>query len=182
MISDMVGCAMDGVSCHMSLMMPGTAAPYHQALGAGDIRTLYHATDVNGANSILENGIDLSRGRLNLDFNPSSQPGFYLTADLNQAQLWAAKRFGGKGTVLEYNVPVSELKVLNGRIFNQADEDWTNFVFAGRNGQLIHNYDYVEGPYLSLATGKGVGHQLALFTSQATELFNAHLRREYGLD
>ncbi|WP_310283201.1 RHS repeat-associated core domain-containing protein [Flavobacterium piscis] len=50
-----------------------------------DITTFYHAGSLSGP-------IDPSKGRPNLDFNPSGQGGFYVTTDEAQAAKWAEMR------------------------------------------------------------------------------------------
>ncbi len=138
---------------------------------------LYHATNTAGADSIQDTGIDLNRGRLDGDFNPSGQRGFYTTNDLEQAQAWATHRFGDDGAIVKYTVPEGGLDMLNGKTFNGANSEWEAFVQAGRDGTLNHNYDFVEGPYLANpyeTPPVGVGHQIAIFTDRAVELFNSY--------
>jgi len=160
--------------CDPSLMLPGSYSAYSNT--ASETRTLYHATDTAGANSILTNGIDVTKGRVDLDFNPAGQSGFYLTDDILQAKDWATSpKFRGNGTVLEFNVPVEKIKLLNGKIFTEAGEEWTDFVLAGRGGILHHEYDFVEGPVLKKSTGTGFGHQFALFTQNAANLFDKYI-------
>lgn len=127
-------------------------------------RTLYHATDVNGAKSLLEKGIDLTKGRLNLDFNPAGQAGFYVTESLEQARKWASK-FGDDGRIVQFNVAKKKLDDLSGKYFSKGDDEWLDFVTAGRGRRLKHAFDFVEGPMLSLKTNRPFGHQLAIFGS-----------------
>ena len=151
----------------------------------GDVRRLYH-----GTSSIFENlirqAIDLSKGRLNLDFNPSGKRGFYVTEIYQQAEEWAqrlAHRHGGEPAILEFIIPLDEIQTLNGKVFVDAAGEWSEFVLQGRRGKLEHIFDFVEGPMLRnprAATGgkrlpEAIGHQLAIFTEEAAELFQRHL-------
>ena len=54
------------------------------------IRKFYHGTNNKSADSILNNGIDINKGRNDADFGL----GFYMTEDFRQAQSWAKKLFG----------------------------------------------------------------------------------------
>ncbi|MCC6603509.1 MAG: DUF3990 domain-containing protein [Anaerolineae bacterium] len=146
----------------------------------------YHGTDEIGAQAIRK-GIDLDRGRLELDFNPTGKGGFYVTGNLSQAEVWAeriAKRSGNQPNVLEFIIPQSEFLELNGRVFGQADvDDWARFVIEGRRGTLQHSYDFVEGPMLanSAKVREGHqpvphGHQVAIFSDKAVRLFQHYLQ------
>lgn len=146
--------------------------------------TFYHGTNTAGMEGIMNDGIDAGAGRPNLDFNPAGQGGFYVTNDRAQAQIWAqqiAARRGGSAEVIEIRIPRSQLNQLNGRTFNMpADQaEWGQTVRDGRAGNLHHNYDFVEGPFLTnpreVANGaepRYAGHQLAIFTDPAEALFN----------
>jgi hypothetical protein len=144
----------------------------------------YHATNTSGASSI-RNGIDLSVGRFDADFNPAGSKGFYVTTDYPQAQDWAnraARKWGGAPEVLEFVVRKSELQQLNGKIFTGASQEWEQFVLSGRSGTLQHAFDYVEGPMLlnpdDALLGAPIeagGHQLAIFTDNAATLFQCNL-------
>lgn len=54
------------------------------------IRKFYHGTNNKSADSILNNGIDINKGRNDADFGL----GFYMTEDFRQAQSWAKKLYG----------------------------------------------------------------------------------------
>lgn len=151
----------------------------------GEVLHFYHGTNSTAAESILNDGIDLARGRFNLDFNPAGKIGFYVTKDYNQAATWAqriAGRNGGTPVVLKFAIPSGELGSLNGKAFLNSTDEWAQFVAAGRRGELQHVYDYVEGPMLAnpgaVKTGGiliSVGHQLAIFTEDAAKLFQRYL-------
>lgn len=170
---------------------------------------LYHATASRYAPAI-ERGIDLGQSRPNLDFNPRGQGGFYTTADLGQAEEWAAtqgSRFvGDRGVVLEYAVQEDLLNGLNGKRFDTSwqdngrggynqrfpsygdFQDWQDFVWDGRRGALDHDYDFVEGPMLAnpRCAGPGdvrsKGHQLAGFTDEIVQLFEGPNTQRQRLD
>ena len=146
----------------------------------------YHATSSSQATDAVMGGIDPSKGRPNLDFNPSGKGGFYVTTDLEQAKSWA--RNGGE--VLHFDVPEDELAKLNIKTFEGATDEWGDMVKSGRNGTLNHAFDGVEGPMIALKKsakmGKSMpvklqpdgrlGHQLAIFTEKAAKLFDKHLK------
>ncbi len=141
-------------------------------LGLNGTTTFYHAGDITGP-------IDPSKGRPNLDFNPSGKGGFYVTTDLDQAKDWAAR----KGVpITKFEVPNDELAKLNIKHFNSANREWGDFVVNGRQGRLAHTYDGVSGPMLANPRDavrgrrrpKPIGSQLAIFSNQAAELFDKH--------
>ncbi|MCE7989402.1 MAG: DUF3990 domain-containing protein [Caldilinea sp. CFX5] len=151
-------------------------------------RVFYHGTTSLNAGKIRE-GIDLSYGRGNLDFDPVGGKGFYVTTDFVQAVEWMtilADNQKSFPSMLEFSVEESKLAALSGKIFTSADEEWARFVIAGRNGTLRHTYDYVEGPMLRKGSlpmvdfsrgilPKSKGHQLAIYTPNAVALFQASL-------
>ncbi|WP_262494790.1 DUF3990 domain-containing protein [Flavobacterium columnare] len=131
-----------------------------------DITTFYHAGSLSGP-------IDPSKGRTNLDFNPSGQGGFYVTTDKAQAQQWAEMR--GHPEITQFDVPNSELEKLNIKKFDGASDEWAKFVTDGRAGKLEHNFDAVSGPMLANPRGKNpkpIGSQFAIFTDKAAKLFD----------
>lgn len=114
-----------------------------------------------------------------------------MTDNFDQAEAWAsraAQRARRRGTqvnpaVLRFDVPQSKLDLLDGRVFNQADSEWARYVVEGRQGTLQHKHDYVEGPMLLNPRGilRGtpphpIGHQLAIFTQRAVNLFQHDLQ------
>lgn len=140
--------------------------------------TLYHGTSAESALDIHKNGIELSKQRAKTDFGK----GFYVTADLKQAQEWAGK----SGLVLVFKVKDSELRSFNGLIFTKADNTWENFVRYNRNGGKLHNFDYVEGPMLGnpkqFAKGekaKAWGHQLSIHTQEMIDWLEDGLQSHF---
>ena len=104
---------------------------------------LYH-----GSTAIVELPRILETQRL-LDFGK----GFYTTTNREQAERWAVikqKRLGktAKSFVTEYefhNTLVPD-KSLNIKIFEQANEEWLDFVVQNRSEDMNHIYDLVIGP------------------------------------
>jgi hypothetical protein len=137
---------------------------------------LYHATDSTGAVN-LARGIDVTKGRHKLDFNPKNTGGFYVTNDKSQAEKWAKitqQRNGvvGSGVVVEYQVPTPDLEAHPYSAFSEVTEDWKDTVVKGRRNRLLHDYSWVEGPMLlnprqsirrGIPAALGGGHQIAIF-------------------
>jgi RHS repeat-associated protein len=150
-----------------------------------EVIRFYHGTNNAGATSIRSQGIDLSFGRLNADFNPAGQKGFYVTRDYAQAQSWSkhmAAENGGNPAILEFAIPKDELLQLRGKTFEGVNGEWKQFVIGGREGTLQHAFDFVEGPFLANPAHtlgglppRGEGHQLAIFTEKAVALFQRNL-------
>ena len=124
----------------------------------------------------LTKGVDLSAGRVEAtDFNSKHSKVFYVTADWDQAKLWARNRAnlrGGAPGVVEYKFK-DTLESLKSRYsWHTLDNyvEWAEFVKACRNEEKIHPYDAVEGPYLvnpgRVKRGEqdpiADGHQIAL--------------------
>ncbi|MDJ0341171.1 RHS repeat-associated core domain-containing protein [Streptomyces sp. H10-C2] len=145
---------------------------------------LYHGTTGSGLDGILRNGIDPTFSTRAMDFG---QGGFYVTSDANQARQWAtrlADRAGDTAEVLHFRVPKSELDTLTSKIFHGPSDDLAEFIRHHRNGGAMHSFEMVEGPMLLNlrafrrgADGVFKGHQIAIFSSQAAELFTRSLVR-----
>jgi len=113
---------------------------------------LYHGTLSIHLHSILEFGIDISKGKVSVDFGQ----GFYLTNDFSQAEKWAkglaetySKKMGKKfiPVVLKYEVNESKMnQLLNVKEFRTSDEEWARFVVDSRLLQSPEEYDLVIGP------------------------------------
>lgn len=76
--------------------------------------------------------------------------GFYLTSSRVQAENWVRRKFKGNVSqgwlnIYEYRSETeTALSVLS---FNQADEQWLDFVMANRmDKDFSHDYDIVKGP------------------------------------
>lgn len=134
---------------------------------------LYHGTNIDF------DQIDLSKSKPNKDFGK----GFYLSADLKQAQELAQSRvnfLGGQVVILSYEFDASllsngELKV---RRFDDYSEEWAQFVLDNRNSRSetnIHDYDIVFGP---IANDR-VGLQLWKYINQDIDLPTLVKRLKY---
>jgi hypothetical protein len=103
---------------------------------------IYH-----GSTEIIEHPLILDIQRF-LDFGK----GFYTTTSRKQAEKWALikqKRLGIPAkpyvTVYEIEDNLLEDNSLKVKRFNQADEDWLDFVVRNRRENFNHPYDIVMG-------------------------------------
>jgi hypothetical protein len=107
---------------------------------------LYHGTASGFADEIMAGGIDLSRGRANLDFGQ----GFYTSMSLTHARTMAgrvARRVGQESSIISYRVSNKQLARLNSLTFEGPNGSWTSFVGLHRTpGTPLHGYDLVSGP------------------------------------
>ena len=134
---------------------------------------LYH-----GSNTNIQQ-IELAKSKPNKDFGK----GFYLTADIDQAQQLAEQRalfFGGEPVVNTYNFDEIALKSdsLRVKIFEEYTADWAKFVVDNRFNPTqvpIHDYDIVYGP---IANDK-VGVQIELFTDNLIDIDTLVQRLKY---
>lgn len=123
---------------------------------------LYHGTNYESAINIIENGIDLLKGKAEVDFGS----GFYTTTDFLKAQkraLFKAKNEKEKACVVVLEVDETRLNALKVKRFDRPDCTWGEFVLHNRMGSLLlkqcnittHNldqkYDLVIG---EIADGK----------------------------
>jgi hypothetical protein len=102
---------------------------------------LYHGSTLNIKTPVLQNIVR------NLDFGN----GFYTTTSYDQAARWAVVK--KKRTINAENAIVTKYKCsenlfennkFNIKIFEEANEDWLDFVLENRNE--THNFDIVKGP------------------------------------
>ena len=110
--------------------------------------TVYHGTSASSGQNIKQNGIDLSRSRGKLDFDPSGSGGFY-TSDSLEDTIKYNKRIGGQTDIIQIDIPDAELANMKIKVFENADAEWADFVTKGRQGTLVHDYDIVIGPKLA---------------------------------
>lgn len=103
---------------------------------------LFHGSTVS-----VEKPIILETQRL-LDFGN----GFYTTSSKIQAENWASIKQKRKGknskaivTVYEITDNVINDNHLNIKVFEDANEQWLDFVVSNRNGIITHSYDIVKG-------------------------------------
>ena len=123
-----------------------------------DYEVFYHGTTAKHAKCIIEDGIDLSKGKRNKDF--SDGDGFYVTDEF--AEVWPnatwAQRRPPCSTVLIYKIKKDDLRRrrLRGLDLTQntdeVREKWKEVVSTFRAGEATNNYikglnaDYIEGP------------------------------------
>lgn len=77
--------------------------------------------------------------------------GFYLTSSLKQARRWAElttqRRNSGTPIVSMYEIDMKIYNTLSIKTFNNANEDWLNFVVANRLAKHESNdFDIISGP------------------------------------
>ncbi|MFE0104771.1 RHS repeat-associated core domain-containing protein [Streptomyces sp. NPDC059009] len=149
---------------------------------------LYHGTFGKAADSIVGDGINLAASNRAMDFGKG---GFYVTNDPKQALEWAnrlAKQKNDVPAILHFRVPKSELDSLNGKIFNGPSDELASFIKHHRNEGAMHGYDLVEGPMLRNVRGFAFGnkppvfsgHQVAIYSDRAADLFNRSFHRRHG--
>ncbi|WP_055627938.1 RHS repeat-associated core domain-containing protein [Streptomyces hirsutus] len=149
---------------------------------------LYHGTLGQHADNIMANGIDIHASTRKMDFG---RGGFYVTNDPRQALDWANKladRNSSVPAVIHFKVPKAELDKLGSKIFNGPGDEVADFIRHHRRGGAMHNHEMVEGPMLLnlqgfLRGGKPPvleGHQIAIFSERAAELFSNSIHRRVG--
>ena len=118
-----------------------------------ELGTNCNLAPAGGANSIRQNGFDLSRGGENLDFNSKGKGAFYVSeslADTEKYNKYKSKKEGGVSmTIVKLEIPDEELATLKIKTFDSGDKEWSDFVEAARKGTLEHDYDIVKGPKMS---------------------------------
>jgi len=100
----------------------------------------------HGSNMEIEQ-IDLSVSKPNKDFGK----GFYLSDSESQARemaVFKSMQLGGVPIVtkFEFDEKVMEEETLRIKVFENYSEEWSDFVFANREGLSSENYDIVYGP------------------------------------
>lgn len=87
-------------------------------------------------------------------------------------------------------MPKSELDKLNSKIFDGPSDELSDFIRRhrlDRTGADMHSYEMVEGPMLRNvgpfkkgADGVFNGHQIAIYSDRAAQLFDNSLLRRLG--
>ena len=98
---------------------------------------LYHGTRKSSAINIINNGIDLHRGKKRADFGK----GFYLTPDLRTAKDWAIHKSYHESPCI-VSIDFDELTAIrNGwiKIFNDRNLEWAQFIVNNRCGEAYIN-------------------------------------------
>ncbi|WP_206502385.1 RHS repeat-associated core domain-containing protein [Streptomyces chrestomyceticus] len=153
-------------------------------LGLAPYRDLYHGTTRSAAEAIMKGGVDPNFSTRPMDFG---RGGFYTTENRTQAEEWASRLAGKSGdspAVLHFRVPADELAGLNNKKFDGPSDELSQFFRHHRNGGPMHSYDTVEGPMLRNlgpflrkgAEAKVSGHQIAVFSPEATAVLNRGLQ------
>jgi len=116
---------------------------------------VYHDTTTDNRQSLLT-GVDITKSAKRVDFGK----GFYTTQSEDSALELAIKRATAKNiiaasrtypvgiiypVVFTYIINVDKMKTLKHRIFEEADDEWKDFVFDGRMA-VPHLYDFTYGP------------------------------------
>ncbi|MFB6768868.1 RHS repeat-associated core domain-containing protein [Streptomyces sp. NPDC056337] len=151
---------------------------------------LYHGTFGSAADNIIANGINPHHAPRPMDFGFG---GFYVTNDPRQALVWAKRLADAKAdvpAVLHFRVPKSEMNKLNSKIFDGPSDELADLIRRhrlDRTGADMHSYELIEGPMLRNpgpfkkgAEGVFNGHQVALYSERAAQLFDNHLLRRLG--
>jgi hypothetical protein len=106
------------------------------------MKTLYH-----GSQDIVEYP-EIRQPNRRLDFGI----GFYLTSSIEQAEGWVKRKLTPKEEMCGYiNIydfdDVSAKQSLKIKIFDNASEEWLDFVMSNRREDFyLHDYDIVIGP------------------------------------
>ncbi|KAJ7318875.1 hypothetical protein OS493_037286 [Desmophyllum pertusum] len=129
-----------------------------------------HGTSHEYAEDIIENGIDLRRGKKEQDF--SDGDGFYLGKNFDEAFKWTGTRRHSSSAVLVFRVKTSELRGDNNENGydlqdprNKIKKEWQEVVSQFRYGKqyphrrkfrrdLDKNYQFIEGPMASVSPNK----------------------------
>ena len=125
-------------------------------------KVFFHGTNHQGAQSISEEGILLSKGAKNRDF--SSGNGFYLSSSIEEALMWARRQFIHPAVVV-YKIELETLANCKGRDLQgeENERDWEDIVCKCRAAETISrkfarnlskDYNYIEGPMSSTSTKK----------------------------
>lgn len=112
---------------------------------------LFHCTNWNSANNIINSGVDHRKGRMCLDFGIRS--GFYLTKDIIMAKAWGNKRkddWKNKIAIVIFRMNPKKIMSLRFKNFRNADDEWERLVNSSRQCKEKKNeldsFDFVRGP------------------------------------
>ena len=132
---------------------------FPQASPHDDYEVFYHGTRAKDAKCIIEDGIDLSKGKRKLDFSDGN--GFYVTNKF--VEVWPNTTWDlGKtsrpscSTVLIYKIKKDDLRRSDLRGLDLTEntskvrKEWKEVVSTFRDGEATESYkqdcDYIEGP------------------------------------
>ncbi|KAJ7331261.1 hypothetical protein OS493_020046 [Desmophyllum pertusum] len=140
---------------------------FPQSLKDDGFEIFLHGTSYEHAEDIIENGIDLRRGKKGQDF--SDGDGFYLGKNFDEAFKWTGIRRHPSSAVLVFRVKTSELRGDNNENgYDLQDprknikKEWQEVVSQFRSGNphrtfrkdLNRNYQFIEGPMASVSPNK----------------------------
>ena len=166
---------------------PQSDTMFPNRLPGSNYELFFHGTDHSSAKSILEDGISLSKGAPNQDF--SSNWGFYLSKNIEEALNWARHRYS-KPAVLVFKINID---ALTQGLDLQADEkQWENTVSSCRSGQnkkflknMRERFEFIEGPMASVSRNrnrhlthprmKENSYQLCILSKNLAEKFDTCL-------
>ncbi|RJQ78951.1 MAG: DUF3990 domain-containing protein [Desulfobacteraceae bacterium] len=153
---------------------------------------LYHGTIESHANSIMNNGVDISKGNPLTDFGTA----FYTTTIKKQAETWAwnhSQLKSEKPFVVCFDLDrdlMASLESLSFVCCERDIDDFWGFVFHCRNGGVDHNrnlspkgvYDLVIGPVSAFWRQKLALYgcdQLSFHSKDAEDVINKSPRSKY---
>ncbi|MDW9382819.1 DUF3990 domain-containing protein [Chryseobacterium sp. JV558] len=158
-----------------------------------EAKNFYHGGVKESIDNIRDKGVDLSKSRVDLDFNSQGTGAFYTSESLKETAKYNAynKRFEGKVTdIAHFEIPNDELAKLNIKIFTEPNDEWAKFVTDARNGALKHDYDIVIGPKLrnpveameggwekAKAIKKPMEIQIAFTSQKGVDVLNKYIRK-----
>jgi len=113
----------------------------------------------HGTNCAFER-VEMSKSKDKRDFGR----GFYTTTIKDQAEAWALAvfdRYGGDGPFV-YEFEFETDNDLNIKRFDEANQEWLEFVAANRNtGGVWHGFDVVIGPVANDRTNRTIALYIA---------------------
>lgn len=126
---------------------------------------LFHGTDHQSADNILNRGIYLPAGRQKRDF--SSGKGFYVTSSLDQASKWA-RSTTSKPAILIFQVERNDLRNAKKLDLTNNLEEWRKTVHYFRSDEgpaykakeIRKAYDLIEGPVAIASSSSETSDQL----------------------
>ena len=168
---------------------------FPESLEDDDFEVFCHGTCHDGAEDILECGINLTKGKGKQDF--SSGDGFYLGKSFDEAFKWTKTRGHSTSAVLVFRVNRVELRGNdnnNGLDLRRPErkKEWQEVVSQFRCGKpdkkwrkdLNRNHQFIEGPMASLSSKnprldypkqKDGTYQLCVRNKNCAELFDRSL-------
>ena len=174
----------------------GQIANFPEAITNEQFEVYFHGTDTGGDEHIIENGIQLDKGKEAQDFSDGN--GFYVTNNFDEADTWANRRFPWGTAVLVYRIDKRELRGDdddNGLDLRNDKGMWRQVVreyrHAGEDSkmkkvdrkafrkELSRSYDFIEGPQALVrnrhVTENHGSYALCVRSDRCVQLFNGNL-------